>query len=250
MTKVEDQEIKPAPAETDVERPARPPRSRLRVVRTFLVVTALLGGAAVGGTYLTQQRLAARAFVDLGTAVLTAQAVPVGTTEAGVVTTVVVAERDTVTAGQELARIRLTAVGPIPQPRTQILRAPTAGTVSAVNVAAGEIARAGEPVITLYDEGKLTFNVEVPVELLRRLRLGMAATVEGPGLGRPIAATFDRVVPKIGGDPLTATDRLTVVLVPTAADAGRVRTLVPGLRFTATVDTDTAVNGVSAVNSA
>lgn len=240
-----------APVASEVEPAARPRRSRLRAVRTFVVVVALLVAAAVGGTYLTRERLDARAFVDLGTAVLTAEAVPVGTADAGVVIKLLVAEQDNVTAGQNLAQVRLTADGTSTEPRTQVLRAPTTGTVSAVNVAAGEIARAGEPVITLYDQAKLTFHADVPVEQLRLLRLGMAASIEGPGLDRPISATLSRVLPMVGSsDPLTATDRLTVVLAPNPGDASTVRTLVPGLQFTATVDTNTAADGIPAVNSA
>jgi multidrug efflux pump subunit AcrA (membrane-fusion protein) len=242
------------PAEKPTEEPAkqpaaRPIRSRLRTLRTFVVVVALLAGAAYGGTHIAHQRLAAATFVDIGTAVLTAEAVPVGSADAGIVNEILVTEQARVTAGQELAKVTLTANGTSKQSPVQILRAPTAGTVSAINVAVGSVARAGEPVITLYDQAKLTFNAQVPVKDLRDLRLGMAAAITGPGLDRPVAAMLDHVVPRVGADPLNATDRLTVVLVPRAGELGRVSKLVPGLQFKATVDTKTAAGATSAVNS-
>jgi multidrug resistance efflux pump len=235
--------------------PAAPPKTRsvrgfLRVLRTFVVVAALVAGAVLGGTYIVDQRMAAKAFVELNGAVLTARPVLVGSADAGVVAQVLVAERDTVAAGQELARVTLTANGTSATPQTRVLRAPTAGTVSAVNVAVGGVARAGEPVVTLYDPAGLTFNVDVPLADLRKLRLGMTASITGPGLNRPITATLEHVVPRVGTeDPLSASDRLTVVLAPREADVARVRKLVPGLRFTATVDTKTAVGSTPAVTT-
>jgi multidrug resistance efflux pump len=231
--------------------PAPPPARRtrrfiLRRIRTAFIVLVLLAAAGSGGTYLVQQRLAAQAFVNLGDAVLTAEAVPVGSADAGVVTRLLVAEQSKVAAGQELAEVRLTTNGTGPQ--TQVLRAPIAGTVSAVNVAVGSVARAGEPVVTLYDQDKLTFQAKVPVNRLRQLRLGMTAFISGPGLDQRVSVTLDHVVPQVGNGPLA--DQLTVVLVPVPADVGRVRTLVPGLQFTATVDTKTAAGATPAVNRA
>jgi hypothetical protein len=237
--------------------PARPERRRnhprltraLRAIRTFIVVVALLAGAAAGGAYVVRQRQAASAFVELGGAVLTADAVPVGSPDAGLVTDVMVTDQSHVAAGQDLAKVTLTASGTGKQ-QVQVLHAPTAGTVSAVNVAVGGVAKPGEPIVTLYDEGELTFQADVAVKDLRRLRVGMTASITGPGLGRRISATLDHVVPKVGGDPLATADRLTVVLVPAANDIATVRTLVPGLRFRTIVDTKTAADGTPAVNSA
>ena len=81
----------------------------LRRVRTGAIVLLLVAAASSGGTYLVRQRLAAQAFIDVGDAVLTAGAVPVGTADAGVVTDLLVGEQTKVAAGQELAHIKLTA---------------------------------------------------------------------------------------------------------------------------------------------
>jgi multidrug resistance efflux pump len=240
----------PAPPAGTRATPPKRRRSKLRALRTFVVLLALVAGAATGGTYIARQRLAAATFVDVGAAVLTAEAVPVGSADAGVVTEILVAEQGRVAAGRELAKIALTANGTSQQSPIQILRAPVAGTVSAVNVAVGSVARAGEPIITLYDQAKLTFQAQVPVKELQELRLSMAVRITGPGLDQPVAAVLDHVVPRVGPEPVTATDRLTVVLVPGAADAERVGTLVPGLQFKATIDTSTAPGATPAVNRA
>jgi len=232
-------------------RPGHPRlRRALRALRTFVVVIALLAVATTGGAYIVRERMAAKAFVDLGTAVLTAEAVPVGSPEAGVITEMLVSAQSHVTAGQDLARITLAANGTGKPPQTQTVRAPIAGTVSAVNVSPGAVARAGEPIVTLYNEGKLTFQSDVPVKELRLLRLGMAAKITGAGLPRPISATLDHVVPRVGNDSPSVTDRLIVVLIPDKGDAATVSTLVPGLHFKATVDTKTAAGATPAVNSA
>jgi multidrug efflux pump subunit AcrA (membrane-fusion protein) len=224
--------------------------SRLRAVRTFFVVLTLLAGAVAGGTYIVRHRLDARTYVDLGTAVLTADPVTLGSPQPATVSSISVTEQSHVTAGQELARVTLTTSNATASTQTQILRAPTAGVVVAINVAAGGVASAGEPIITLYDQAKLTFQADVPVARLRQLRLGMTAYIDGPGLDHQIRATLDHIVPRVGGNPLSATDRLTVVLHPVPNQIGTVSTLVPGLPFSATVDTKTAAGRTPAVNSA
>src|SRR4051794_36924768 len=52
-------------------------RRVLRKLRTAVIVLVMLAAAATGGTYLVRQRLAARAFVSISGAVLTADPVPV-----------------------------------------------------------------------------------------------------------------------------------------------------------------------------
>jgi multidrug resistance efflux pump len=234
---------------------------RMAAVRTFLVTVLLLAGAGAGGTYLVTHRLAASAFVTLDEAVLTADALPVGATAAGVVTDVLVTGQTRVAAGQELTRVRLAAdpTGARKQPTTETLRAPVPGTISTVDVALGGVVGAGEPVVTLYDHTHLSFHAKATEEELKGLRLGMTASITGPGLDRPVVAALDHVEPKVGTDPLAdapltedqkAThEQLTVVLVPRTDNVDRVSTLVPGLRFAADIDTNTAVGRTPAVNS-
>ena len=224
-------------------------RKALLVMRTIAVVLILVVAAVAGGTYVVRQRVADRAFVNAGTATLTAQPITVGSADAGVVSEVTTAERESVDAGATLAEVTLTADGGAP--RVQKLRAPAAGVVTEINVAPGQVARAGEPIVTLYDPAKLTFQVDVPLETLRKLRLGMTAYVTGPGLAGRITTKLQQVEPKVATAGETGTsDRLTVVLQPEPADLATVRTLVPGLQFDVVVDTTTAVGRTPAVNSA
>jgi len=241
--------------------PRRRLRSFLPAARTFVVSVLLIGGAGAGGAYVVTHRLAQSAFVTLDDAMLTARPLPIGSTGAGVVTDVQVTELTRVVAGQVLARVRL-AADPSRgrEPQVETLRAPMAGTVSTIDVALGGVVDAGEPVVTLYDHTGLAFRAKVSEKQLRGLRLGMAARISGPGLGAPVPATLDHVEPRVGPDPLTdaplseeqkaALEKLTVVFVPDPADVGRVSRLVPGLRFAAEVDTDTAAGRTPAVNSA
>ncbi|HEV7965884.1 MAG TPA: HlyD family efflux transporter periplasmic adaptor subunit [Actinoplanes sp.] len=242
----------PAEATPAPEPPARKAhrlRKALLVLRTIVVVLILLAAAVAGGTYIVRQRVADQAFVDAGTAVLTAEPITVGSADAGVVTQVLTAERQSVAAGATLAKVTLTANGGPPQ--VQNLRAPAAGIVTQINVAAGQVARAGEPVVTLYDPAKLAFQVDVPLETLRKLRLGMTAYVTGPGLVGKVATTLQQVEPKVdAAGPAGSSDRLTVVLRPDPAALATVRTLVPGLQFDVVVDTKTAAGRTPAVNSA
>jgi multidrug resistance efflux pump len=241
-----------APVETELETPPRPRKHRLRkalrVTRTILVVLILLAAAVIGGTYVVRQRLAERTMVDAGTAVLTAQPITVGSADAAVVNRVLVAERKSVTAGTVLAAVTLTSDGGAP--RVQELRAPAAGIVTEINVAPGQIARAGEPIVTLYDPAKLSFQVDVPLETLRQLRLGMTAYVSGPGLPGRITTKLQEVEARVDTQTTATPDLLTVVLRPESSALATVRTLVPGLRFDVVVDTNTASGGIPAVNSA
>ncbi|MET3421736.1 multidrug resistance efflux pump [Actinoplanes tereljensis] len=208
----------------------------------------LLAVAVGGGSYVVRQRLAERTMVDAGTAVLTAQPITVGSADAAVVDKVLVAERKTVAAGTILAAITLTSDGGAP--RVQELEAPAAGIVTEINVAPGQIARAGEPIVTLYDPAKLSFQVDVPLETLRQLRLGMTAYVSGPGLSGRITTKLQEVEARVDTQATATPDLLTVVLKPDPAALSTVRTLVPGLRFDVVVDTTTASGGTPAVNSA
>ena len=230
-----------------------PPRHRLRrtlsFLRTVVVVLILLAAAIGGGWYVLRDRIADQAFVDAGTAVLTAEPITVGSADASVVTRMLTSERKSVTAGASLATISVTANGG--KSKVQELRAPAAGIVTEINVAPGQIARAGEPIVTLYDPAKLVFQVDVPLETLRKLRLGMTAYVTGPGLSGRIVTTLKEVQPKVAtGQAADASDGLTVVLLPDPTVLDTVRTLVPGLRFAVVVDTTTAVGSTPAVNSA
>ncbi|WP_199514186.1 HlyD family efflux transporter periplasmic adaptor subunit [Nucisporomicrobium flavum] len=211
----------------------------------------LLAAAGAGGNHVVRQRLAERNMVDAGTAVLIAEPIAVGSADAAVVTDMLATERSSVSAGAVLATITLTADGDGNTRRVQKLQAPAAGIVTKINVPPGQIARAGEPIVTLYDPAEVAFAVDVPLEKLRKFRLGMTAYVTGPGLSSRMISTLEKVEPKVdAGQQASTADKLTVVLRPDPAARATVRTLVPGLQFAVVVDTTTAVGSTPAVNSA
>jgi multidrug resistance efflux pump len=215
-------------------------------VSAWLFALLLIGAATAGGTYLARDRMRAATRIDLGRAVLTAAPIAVGSPDSAVVSSVSVRPQDAVQAGQAIATLTLT------DPRngksaTEILRAPASGTVVAVERPAGSVIRPGDPVATLYDPRTLTFEVAVPASTLHQLRLGMAVTITGSGVGTPIRATVHHVVPRMGADPQTSPDVLTVVLVPEQGVS--VSRFVPGLPFRATVDTTTAEGAPAAVDT-
>jgi multidrug resistance efflux pump len=218
----------------------------LRGLRTTVVVLVLLAAAVAGGTYVARDRLAEGEYVELGHAVLTAQPVPVGSAAAGTVASVKVRPQSQTSAGDELATVTVT--GPDGDPETKVLKAPIDGVVSEVDVETGAVATPGQPVVTLYDPAKMAFHADASVEDLRRLRLGMAARVSADGLDDPIPARLERVVPRVGDE--RASDEFTVVLTPDKGARDAVRGLVPGLPFTARIDTKTAAGGAPAVDSA
>ncbi|AGL18400.1 HlyD family secretion protein [Actinoplanes sp. N902-109] len=235
--------------------PAPGRHSKLPAVRTFLVTTLLLGGAAAGGYAVVGHRLTEETFVTLEDATLTADALQLGATGSGVVTDVLVTGQTRVAAGQQIGHVKLAEGGAV-----QTLRAPAPGTVAEVDVPAGGVVGAAEPVITLYDHSKLSFHAKATEDELRELRLGMSAQITGPGLARPVPAVVDHVAARVGPDPLAdaplteeqqaAHEQLTVVLVPRTDAVDTVSALVPGLRFTAAIDTKTARGRTPAVNGA
>ncbi|MDX6230168.1 MAG: hypothetical protein QOI76_3558 [Frankiales bacterium] len=208
----------------------------------------MAAGAATGGTALVRDRLNAQRHVDLGRAVLAAMPVNIGAADAAVVSSIAVSAQSKVRAGQELARVR-TAVAATPgRSAVQVLRAPSDATVVSVLGSVGTTLRAGDPLLTLYDPKKLTFHVDVPVDKLRGLRIGMTVSVRGAGTNRTLVTTLDSVLPLVGTATAASPGDLTIVLRP--RDPSRVTTLVPGLPFAATADIDTAAHGTPVLDSA
>ncbi|MEE8526896.1 MAG: efflux RND transporter periplasmic adaptor subunit [Thermoanaerobaculia bacterium] len=63
------------------------------------------------------------------------------------------------------------------------LRAPFDGTVTRVHFEPGEVAVAGQPVITLSGDGEVELEVEVPESVVGRIRIGDPVTISLPVLG-------------------------------------------------------------------
>jgi multidrug resistance efflux pump len=204
----------------------------------------MIAAAVAGGLRLAEARTGAIAQFGLETVTLTAQPISVETRKTGQVTAVNVAPLQKVTEGQRLGTILTSTTSATGQERSKSvpLTAPADGIISGEPLPVGSIVQPGMPFVQLYDPNRLTFDTTVRVEDLPRLSPGMVATLRADGLSQPVEAVVERVVPRVveptSGRLPTSQDRLQVVLVPKrAAD---VTQLVPGLRFTGTVDTGTS----------
>jgi HlyD family secretion protein len=73
--------------------------------------------------------------------------------------------------------------------RTEV-RAPVAGVVSRRSAKLGAVASlAGEPLFRIVEDGAVDLDAEVPEQWLARLKAGMAATLNLPGVDAPVAGT-------------------------------------------------------------
>jgi multidrug resistance efflux pump len=254
MVNVTDSAIRtPGPAFTPAtapaaNTPATPPRQRgafLGKLRVRLVVLAMIVGAVWGGLQVAQLRAHEVAQLDIGTVTLTAQAIPVETLRSGTVSAVSVQAQQRVAAGQRLgtAQVLTTNSQGVPELRAMALVAPTAGIISTEPLPVGSTVQPGEPFVEMYDPSRLTLVSEVKVDDLTKIAPGMAATLQADGLPT-VDATVQRVLPRVSSADGSGTPagshggRLRVVMVPTRpADVAQ---LVPGLRFSGTVDTNSA----------
>jgi hypothetical protein len=123
------------------------------------------------------------------------------------------------------------------------LTAPRDGIVVDDPVTVGSTLQPGQPFVELYDPTKLTFNGQVSLVDLPQIGPGMVATLRAVGLKRSVQATVQRVVPRVGNNQVDVSpDHLKVVLLP--KNAKDMAGLVPGVRFTGTVDTSTGKPGI------
>jgi multidrug resistance efflux pump len=213
--------------------------------RARFVVVLMITGAVLGASRLAQSRGATIAQFDLGTVTLTGHAIPIASSQTGQVSKVKVRAQQQVVAGQTLGTIvttTMTATGK--ERRTLVpLKAPAAGVIVGEPAPVGSVVPTGQPFAQMYDPALLTLRTTMRVGDLAKLSPGMTATLHAEGLGRPVEAVVQRVVPRVESQSTDSRlpsrqDRLELVLVPQRmAD---VRALVPGLRFTGTVDTDSA----------
>jgi multidrug resistance efflux pump len=234
--------------------PPPPKRTRnWKKWRARLIVLVMLAGAVLGGARLTQARGDTIAQFDLGTVTLTGQPIPVASDQTGQVTAVDVRAQQPVEAGQKVGSIvvtKLTATGKERRERVA-LTAPVSGIVVSDPEPVGSILPLGQPFVTMYDPAQLKLSTTVRVEDLSQLAVGMVATLHTDGLDRPFEAVVQRAVPRLESataDPgrlPSGSDRLELVLV--ARRAGDLAALVPGRRFTGSVDTQTGAGATHSV---
>ncbi|AGL17090.1 HlyD family efflux transporter periplasmic adaptor subunit [Actinoplanes sp. N902-109] len=230
----------------EAPRTAKKTGGGLRKWRARFIVLLFLAAAAFLFWRISTDRAGEAARIDLGTVTLTAQPVPVEVAQTGQVTAVNVTAQQRVTAGQKLGTIDVVTTDSDGDPKiTKVnVTAPRAGIVIDLPVTVGSSLAPGQPFVKLYDPAQLRFETQVPLEDLPDLAASMTARLEAQGMDRTVAARIQRVVPRVD-DPAVApvrnADAMTVVLVPAGPD--QVRGLVPGMRFTGYVDTDTGTPG-------
>jgi multidrug resistance efflux pump len=219
----------------------RPPRVAGRKWRARLIVLIMVVAVVLVFVKLTADRVTDAARIDLGTVTLTAQPIPVETPRPGQITQVSVRAEQRVVAGARLGVIEVTTTDSDGEPvlRKITLVAPRAGIVVDQPATLGSTLQPGQPFVQLYDPAELTFVTDVPVEYLPELSPGMVARLDAEGLGRTVRAAVQRVVPRVADadGAGAAPGFLRVVLLPESAE--EVSDLVPGMRFTGTVDTRT-----------
>jgi len=235
-----------APSGSDTPTPpAQRPRGTFKKWRARAIVLILVAAAVYFGIRISQGKAVNAAKIDLGTLTLTTQVVPVETARTGQVISVAVAAEQRVTADQKLGVLEVTTTNSQGEPVVSrlTLTAPRSGIVVDDPVTVGSTLQPGEPFVELYDPTKLTFVTQMKLENLPQIGPGMIATLKPEGLDRTVKAAVQRVVPRVGKDNQTDVDpdSLEVVLVP--MDNRDMAGLIPGLRFTGTVDTRTGQPG-------
>jgi hypothetical protein len=219
--------------------------SRWRRWRARLLVLVMVAAAVLGGIRVAELREHKARLIDIGVVTLTAHPVPVETIRPSRVYMVSVRAQQEVLEGQELGRAKsiITTDSGRTIQRNVILRAPIGGIVSYDPPPVGTMLQLGEAFVHLYDPNRLTLVANVPLRQLPKLTPGMKATLRGADLPYPIHAVVRRVVPRAGeAPPLEAQpDHLPVELLPVRRDY--VAKLLPGLRFTGTIDPGTRPPG-------
>ena len=233
--------VAPPPAATPA--PGRPPRGGLRKWWARFLVLVMVAGAGIVFLLITSNRVTEAALIDLETVTLTAQSIPVETPRPGQVTAVNVDAQQVVEEGDRLGTIEVTTTDSDGEPVLQRINlvAPRNGIVIDEPVTLGSTLQPGQAFVEMYDPTQLTFVTDINLQDLPELGPGMVASLEAEGIDRDVEATIQRVVPRVTGTNGASDDvdpsALRLVLVPAGPED--VRGLVPGMRFTGTIDTRT-----------
>jgi multidrug resistance efflux pump len=206
--------------------------------RARFIVTAMAAGAVFGGIKIAEARSAEAALLGIGPVTLTAEAVPVESLSSGQVTKVLVHAQDRVRKGQVVGTIVTTTANYASKiVRTPVqVKSPSNGIVTQEPLPVGSTLSSGQSLVELYDPADLTFVASVPLADLPKVSSGMTATLTARGLSTPVHAMVDRVVPRVGeGQSDVAPDYAQLVLVPD--NPTEVAQLLPGLRFSGSIDT-------------
>ena len=229
--------------------PAEPAQgNRLRKWRNRLIVLIMVVAAVFAGMAVVRSQASRASQLTLGELMLTSQPIPVETSLPGLVTSVYVKAGERVTTGQRLGSIRVTTTNSqgkaVQSQRT--LKAPRSGVVVDDPLTIGSTLEPGTGFVTLYDPADLTLVTQVPLTYLHEVAPGMIATLTASGVPGSIHAVLRRAVPRIGTNQAdVSADHLELVFA--AQKPSQVARLIPGLRFTGTIDTNTGRQGTKPV---
>lgn len=232
------------PEETPFLPVPRPGRALPARLFSLLVAAAIVGLLAWLIVPEVSFRLTNVDTVRVSNGVLTAQPVPLAPTRPATVERLFVdAGRlpdGILPAGTPIARLR--ASEPDVLGATVIdLSVPFDARFSSVDTLVGAVTLPGTPVATVYDPAKMYVIVTVQSSTLDTLRRGMRARLTSPVINGAIEGTVVSAVPLLGTDQEPADSNLVNVRIQ--PDDGPVVDLVPGIRFDAAIDLNTAPDG-------
>lgn len=232
------------PAETPftpVPRPGKGLPARLFALAVLACVFGLLAWMIVPEV---KWRIANVDTIHVRDGVLTAQPVPLAPpTPATVVKLFVDAGHlpsGVLPAGTPIAELRTAGTDAFGSNTLQ-LTAPFDARFVSVDTLEGAVTLPGTPVATVYDPTKMYVIITVRTDVLDQLRRGMRASLKSRVLDHAIDGTVVAAVPLLGTDENPSqTDLVNVRIQPDEAD---IRDLVPGIRFDAAIDTQSAPDG-------
>ncbi|MDQ1744616.1 MAG: hypothetical protein QOE23_2955 [Pseudonocardiales bacterium] len=216
----------------------RSARTTLRKWRNRLVVLLMVAAAAAAGVYVVRGQAVSDAKLNLGELTLTSQPIPIETSLPGLVTAVSVKAGQSVVTGQQVGAIRVTTTDSNGQAvlSRRVLRAPRAGVVVDDPLTIGSTLQPGVGFVVLYDPADLRLVTDAPLSYLPEVAPGMTAELKAEGVPGTVNAVLDRAVPRIGtAQTDVAPDHLELIFRP--QHPAQVSRLIPGLRFTGSIDT-------------
>jgi hypothetical protein len=149
-----------------------------------------------------------------------------------------------VVTGQKVGAIRVTTTNSSGHAvlSQRVLRAPRAGVVVDDPLTIGSTLQPGVGFVVLYDPADLKLVTDLPLSYLPEVAPGMTAKLHAKGVPGTVEAVLDRAVPRVGtAQKDVAPDHLELIFRPQhAADVSR---LIPGLRFTGSIDTRSGGQG-------
>jgi multidrug resistance efflux pump len=249
MTQIQDRTIE---TELTDQSPAAPPRQKrgttMRKWRNRLLVLVMAAVAAGAGFYTIRSQAVSDAKLNLSEVTLTSQPIPIETSMPGLVTAVNVAAGESVVAGQQVGAIRVTTTNSSGHAvlSQRVLRAPRAGIVVDDPLTIGSTLQPGTGFVVLYDPADLKLVTDLPLSYLPEVAPGMTAELHAKGVPGTVQAVLDRAVPRVGNaQDDVAADHLELIFKP--QNAAQVSRLIPGVRFTGSIDTRSGEQGTQPV---